>query len=114
AVGNAGAALTFNAGGEGRGYTAAHGIFVIRRRARTDLPLLRQTPAFPGDALVDALPTLTDVYLVPPAPGHIEVATPARGRKQPIPLQLLATGRLDAVDSVGRQSPSSVGAAFHN
>lgn len=114
AAGKAGAVLNFNVGGEGRGYTDEHGNFVIRRRARTDLPLLRQTPVFPGDTLVDALPTLTDIYLVPPEPGHIEVATPARGRKQPLPLTLLATGRLDAVDSVGRQSPSMVGAAFNN
>jgi cytochrome c peroxidase len=106
--------LNFNVGGEGRGYTDEHGNFVVRRRTRTDLPVLRQTPLFPGDTLVDALPTLTDVYLVPPAPGHVEVATPARGEKQPLPLQLLATGRLDAVDSVGRQSPSMIGAAFNN
>jgi cytochrome c peroxidase len=114
AAGKAGAVLNFNVGGEGRGYTDEHGNYVIRRRARTDLPVLRQAPAFPGDTRVDALPTLTDVYLVPPAPGHVEFATPARGRKQPIPLQLQATGRLDAVDSVGRQSPSMVGAAFNN
>src|SRR5262249_60565131 len=88
--------------------------FAIGRRTLTALPLLRQPPLFPGDTLVDALPTLTDIYLVPPAPGHLEVATPARGEKQPLPLQLLATGRLDAVDSVGRQSPSMIGAAFNN
>jgi Di-haem cytochrome c peroxidase len=75
---------------------------------------LRDTPLFPGDALVDALPTLTDIYLVPPAPGHIEVATPARGEKLPPVIKLLATGRLDALDSVGRQSPSMIGFAFNN
>ena len=43
------------------------------------MPILRQTPLFPGDALVDALPTLTDVYRL--ADGTIEVNTPARGRR---------------------------------
>ena len=115
AAGKAGAVLNFNVGGEGRGYTDKNGNYVIRRRPRTDiLPRLRDTPLFEGDALVDALPTLTDIYLVPPAPGQIQVATPARGEKLPAPLQLLATGRLDALDSVGRQSPSMVGAAFNN
>jgi hypothetical protein len=64
---------------------------------------------------VDALPTLTDIYHIPvPAPGHVEIATPARGEKLPVPDQLLATGRLDALDSVGRQSPSTIGFAFNN
>jgi cytochrome c peroxidase len=110
----AGAVLNFNVGGEGRGYTDEHGTFIVRRRTRADLPILRQQPLFAGDTLVDALPTLTDIYLVPPAPGRIEVATPARGAKLPAPLQLLATGRLDALDSVGRQSPSVIGFAFNN
>jgi cytochrome c peroxidase len=115
AAGKAGAVFNFNVGGEGRGYTDENGNFVIRRRPRSDLPIVRQTPLFDGDALVDELPTLTDVYHIPdPPPGHIEVATPARGEKLPLPDKLLATGRLDALDSVGRQSPSTVGAAFNN
>lgn len=114
AAGKAGAVLNFNVGGEGRGYTDDHGNFIIRRRARADLPIVRPVALFAGDTRVDALPTLTDIYLVPPAPGHIEIATPARGEKLPAPLQLLATGRLDGVDSVGRQSPSMVGVAFNN
>jgi cytochrome c peroxidase len=115
AAGKAGAVLNFNVGGEGRGYTDENGNYVIRRRPRADLPILRQIPLFEGDALVDALPTLTDIYHVSyPPPGHIEVATPARGEKLPLPDKLLATGRLDALDSVGRQSPSMVGAAFNN
>jgi len=114
AAGKAGEVLNFNVGGEGRGYTDENANFVVRRRTRSDLPILRQAPLFPGDTLVDALPTLTDVYLVPPLPGHIEIATPARGEKLPTPLQLLATGRLDAVDSVGRQSPGMIGFAFNN
>ncbi len=114
AAGKAGAVLNFNVGGEGRGYTDEKGNFVVRRRPRSDLPKLRDAPLFPGDALVDALPTLTDIYLVPPSPGQIEVATPARGEKLPAPLKLLATGRLDALDSVGRQSPGMVGFAFNN
>jgi cytochrome c peroxidase len=116
AAGKAGAQLNFSVGGEGRGYTDEDGNFIVRRRPRTDiLPILRQTPLFPGDARVDELPTLTDVYHVPvPPPGHVEVATPARGEKQPLPDALLATGRLDALDSVGRQAPSMIGFAFNN
>jgi cytochrome c peroxidase len=115
AAGKAGAQFNFSVGGEGRGYTDEKGNYVIRRRPRSDLPILRQSPLFPGDALVDELPTLTDVYHIPePPPGHIEVATPARGRKLPLPDALLRTGRLDALDSVGRQSPSMIGFAFNN
>src|SRR6266478_9482294 len=63
-AGKSGTLLNMNVGGEGRGYTDAAGNFIPRRRARVDiLPRLRDTPLFPGDALVDALPTLTDVYL---------------------------------------------------
>ncbi len=115
AASKAGDVLNFNVGGEGRGYTDASGNFIVRRRPRTDLlPQLRSTPLFSGDALVDALPTLTDIYLVPPSPGQIQITTPARGTKLPAPLQLLSTGRLDALDSVGRQSPSMIGAAYNN
>lgn len=115
AAGKAGAQFNFAVGGEGRGYTDETGNFVVRRRPRSDLPTLRQTPLFPGDALVDELPTLTDIYHIPvPYPGHIEVATPARGRKLPMPDKLLRTGRLDALDSVARQSPSMIGFAFNN
>jgi hypothetical protein len=44
----------------------------------------------------------------------LEVATPARQNADPLPDALLATGRLDQLDSVGRQSPSMVGFAFNN
>jgi len=115
AAGKAGAQLNFSVGGEGRGYTDEKGNFIVRRRPRSDLPILRQTPLFTGDALVDELPTLTDIYHIPdPAPGHIEVTTPARGEKLPLPDVLLRTGRLDALDSVARQSPGMIGFAFNN
>src|SRR6266545_22421 len=115
AAGKAGAQLNFSVGGEGRGYTDEKGNFIVRRRPRSDLPILRQVPLFPGDALVDELPTLTDIYHVAvPPPGHIEVTTPARGRKLPLPDALLRTGRLDALDSVARQSPGMIGFAFNN
>ena len=114
-AGKSGTLLNFNVGGEGRSYTDAAGNLIPRRRPRVDiLPRLRDTPLFSGDALVDALPTLTDVYLVPPPPGHIEVDDPARGEKLPPPLMLVATGRLDALDSVGRNVPNMVGVAFNN
>ena len=71
------------------------------------LPIVRTTPLFPGDALVDQLPTLTDIY-------EFAVGSPARGRKLPDPGRLLATGRLDALDSVARNAPGVIGAAFNN
>jgi cytochrome c peroxidase len=109
AASKAGTLINFAAGGEGRGYTDAAGNFIPRRRPRLDiLPKLRETPLFPGDAMVDELPTLTDIYEL----GG--VATPARGRKQPDPGTLLRTGRLDALDSVARNAPSVLGAAFNN
>jgi cytochrome c peroxidase len=121
AASKSGTRLNFATGGEGRGYTDADGNFIARRRPLADLPILRQTPLFPGDALVDALPTLTDVYML--ADGTIEVNTPARGRRplpgdttdtRPAAIQLLATGRLDALDSVARNPLSIIGAAFNN
>ena len=114
AAGKAGAQFNFSVGAEGRGYSDEKGNFVVRRRPRTDLPILRQSPLFAGDVLVDELPTLTDIYHVAiPPPGHIEVTTPARGEKLPLPDALLRTGRLDALDSVARQSPSMIGFAFN-
>src|SRR6266850_344905 len=114
-AGKSGTLINLNVGGEGRSYTDASGNFIPRRRPRIDiLPRLRDTPLFPGDALVDSLPTLTDVYLVPPPPGVVEVDDPARGEKLPAPISLLATGRLDALDSVGRNTPNMVGVAFNN
>src|SRR5437867_4188928 len=121
AASKAGTLLNFATGGEGRGYTDAQGNFIARRRPLGDMPILRQTPLFPGDALVDNLPTLTDIYLL--ADGTIEVNTPARGRRplqgdttdtRPAAVQLLATGRLDALDSVARNPLSIIGAAFNN
>ncbi|MCB1907981.1 MAG: hypothetical protein KDH15_11460 [Rhodocyclaceae bacterium] len=103
-----GTLFNFAVGGEGRHYTDRNGNFVPRRRARTDvLPPLRATPLFAGDALVDELPTLTDIY-------EFAVGSPARGRKLPDPGRLLATGRLDALDSVARNAPGVIGAAFNN
>ena len=105
----AGTLLNFNVGAEGRSYTDAKGNFIPRRRPRVDiLPKLRDTPLFPGDALVDDLPTLTDFYAIAGA------ASPARGRKLPDPGPLLRTGRLDALDSVARNAPGVLGTAFNN
>ena len=107
AASKSGTLLNFAVGGEGRGYTDAEGNFIPRRRPRSDLAIRRQTPLFPGDALVDELPTLTDIY-------EHAVGSPARGRKLPDPGKLLRTGRLDALDSVARNAPSVLGAAFNN
>ena len=107
-----GTLLNFAAGGEGRHYTDDKGNFIVRRRPRTDLlPKLRSAPLFPGDALVDALPTLTDIYRTPQG---VVIGHPALQLKLPDPKQLLATGRLDALDSVARNAPSVIGAAFNN
>lgn len=107
AASKAGTLLNFAVGGEGRGYTDAAGNFIPRRRPRADLPRLRAIPLFPGDALVDEIPTLTDIY-------EFAVGSPARGRKLPPPGALLRTGRLDALDSVARNAPGVIGAAFNN
>ncbi len=111
AAGKAGDVFNFNTGGEGRGFTDEDGNFVVRRRPQKILTKVRENPLFPGDALVDALPTLTDIYSVG---GQVQVTTPARAIKQPAPDALLGTGRLDELDSVARQSPSMIGFAFNN
>lgn len=114
ASGKAGQALNFNTGGEGRGYTDAEGSFFPRRRAMASLLKLRAQPLFPGDALVDALPTLADVFQF--ASGAPIVTTPALFYHHlgDSTLGILQSGRLDQVDSVGRQSPSMIGFAFNN
>jgi hypothetical protein len=116
AAGKAGAVLNFNVGGEGRGYTDENGNYVIRRRPQKNLiaresAYLPQVSLFEGDTGVDSLPTLTDVYSLD---GAELVATPARQKVEPLAEALLATGRLDQLDSVGRQSPSMIGFAFNN
>jgi hypothetical protein len=107
AAGKAGTLLNFAVGGEGRGYTDASGNFIPRRRPRPELPRLRQSPLFPGDAMVDEIPTLTDIY-------EFAVGSPARGRKLPFPGRLVRTGRLDALDSVARSAPGVIGTGFNN
>ncbi len=111
AAGKAGQQLNFNVGGEGRGYTDEYGNFVPRRRPQSILTKLRSRPLFPGDALVDALPTLTDIDSVN---GMQLVTTPAPFYHTPAPQALLETGRLDELDSVGRESPAMIGFAFNN
>jgi hypothetical protein len=116
AAGKAGAVLNVNVGGEGRGYTDENGDFIVRRRPQKDLipresAYLPRTKLFDGDTGVDSLPTLTDIYSVG---GSLEIATPARQKADPLADAILATGRLDQLDSVGRQSPSMIGFAFNN
>ena len=112
AAGKAGQRVNFASGGEGRGYTDEHGNFFPRRRPQAILTKLRTEPIFPGDALVDALPTLTDIFV--DASGQRVVTTPALFYHVPPPKALLATGRLDELDSVGRKSMSMIGFAFNN
>jgi hypothetical protein len=115
AAGKAGQQINFNSGGEGRGYTDENGNFVPRRRPQSTDAKLRTTPLFPGDALVDALPTLTDIWS---DNGTLRVTTPAYFYHLANPNDptqtLTATGRLDQIDSVARMSPSMVGFAFNN
>jgi Di-haem cytochrome c peroxidase len=113
AAGKAGQLLNFNTGGEGRGYTDEDGNFFPRRRAMASLTRLRDTPLFPGDALVDALPTLTDIFMFN---GERVVTTPALFYQNlgATDLGILQSGRLDELDSVGRLSPSMIGFAFNN
>jgi cytochrome c peroxidase len=111
AASKAGQLINFASGGEGRGYTDEHGNFIPRRRPQSILTKLRSAPIFPDDALVDALPTLTDVDSIG---GQRVVTTPANFYHQPPPNALIETGRLDQLDSVGRQSPSLIGFAFNN
>jgi len=74
---------------------------IPRRRPRSDLPLLRQSPLFPGDTGMDELPTLTDIH-------EFAVGSPARGRKLPDPGRLLRTGPTGARKSPGATAtPSS-------
>jgi hypothetical protein len=112
AAGKAGQQINFASGGEGRGYTDQNGNFFPRRRPQAILNKLRAQPIFPGDALVDALPTLADIFI--DANGQRVVTSPALFYHDPQPTALLATGRLDQLDSVGRQAPSMIGFAFNN
>ena len=128
AAGKAGQLLNFNTGGEGRGYTDESGAFFPRRRPQSILVALRNSPIFPGDAMVDALPTLTDIdcvigqapgatlgsYRCDPGKGQPLVGNPSLFYHSPPPAALLATGRLDQLDSVGRKSPGMIGFAFNN
>ena len=113
AAGKAGQLLNFNVGGEGRGYTDEHGNFFPRRRPQSILTKLRTAPIFPGDALVDALPTLTDIDS-DRRPAKWSPRRPTSTTTPPARNALLATGRLDQLDSVARQSPSMIGFAFNN
>lgn len=125
----AGAQINLHVGGEGRGYTDERGNFFVRRRTQAILTKQRNSPIFAGDTLVDALPTLTDIdcisgqvpglapaYLCPSGDGNPVVTTPANfyHASPPKPTALLATGRLDELDSVGRTSMSVIGFAFNN
>ncbi len=109
----AGAQINLHVGAEGRGYTDENGKFVVRRRTQDILVKKRTAPVFPGDTLVDALPTLTDIDIIK---GQRVVTTPAPFYHRPESgaEKLLATGRLDELDSVARVSMSVIGFAFNN
>jgi cytochrome c peroxidase len=111
AASKAGHQINLHVGAEGRGYTDEKGNFIIRRRTQPILTQQRLAPIFAGDTLVDALPTLTDIDLVN---GLRLVTTPANFYHNPPPQALLATGRLDELDSVARMSMSVIGFAFNN
>ncbi len=110
AASKAGQQINLHVGAEGRGYTDATGKFIVRRRTQEILVKKRSAPLFPGDTLVDALPTLTDIAQIG---GRPVVGTPAPFYHEPAPQALLRTGRLDELDSVGRKSMSVIGLAFN-
>jgi hypothetical protein len=110
AASKAGQQINLHVGAEGRGYTDEKGNFIVRRRTQDILVKKRTSPIFPGDTLVDALPTLTDIAQIG---GQPVVGTPAPFYHEPFPQALLATGRLDELDSVGRKSMSVIGLAFN-
>jgi hypothetical protein len=126
AAGKAGQQINIHVGGEGRGYTDAQGNFIPRRRPQEALPKLRTTPLFNGDTLVDALPTLTDIWdntngENPGYPAGLVVTTPAyyyhlsaADQASTTSQNLIATGRLDQLDSVARLSMNMVGFAFNS
>lgn len=107
----AGQAINLSVGGEGIGYTNVDGEFIVRRRTRADLTSVRPEALFVGDTMVDELPTLTDIY-INATTRVTSIGSPALGQLSLGDLD--QTGRLDAVDSVGRMSPSVVGFAFNN
>ena len=111
AAGKAGQVINLNVGGEGRGFTDEDGNFIVRRRTQPLLTKQRSAPIFAGDTLVDVLPTLTDVDLIG---GQPVVTTPADFHHTPLPEALIATGRLDELDSVARMAITVLGAAFNN
>ncbi len=82
AASKAGQRINLHVGAEGRGYTDASGNFIIRRRTQEILEKKRSEPIFPGDTLVDALPTLTDIDLIM---GQRVVTTPAPFYHEPMP-----------------------------
>ena len=112
--GKAGQQLNFNTGGEVRGYTDANGNFFPRRRPQSILAQFPRAPIFPGDVLVDALPTLTDIVKFGDINSPDVVTTPAIFFHTPAPTFSSRSGRLDQIDSGGRMSPSMVGFAFNN
>src|SRR3984957_10887964 len=126
AAGKAGQQINLHVGAEGRGYTDAQGNFIPRRRPQEALPKLRTTPLFNGDTLVDALPTLTDIWdntngENPGYPSGLVVTTPAyfyhlsaADQASTTSQNLIATGRLDQLDSVARLAMNMVGFAFNN
>ena len=109
----AGQRINLHVGAEGRGYTDENGNFVVRRRTQEILVKKRSAPIFVGDTLVDALPTLTDIDIIN---GQRVVTNPSPFYHLPESgaEKLLATGRLDELDSVGRTSMSVIGFAFNN
>ncbi len=98
AASRAGTIINLGVGGEGRGYTDAAGQFIPRRRIQ---------PGF-----VDTVPTLTEIC------AHsigLNCALPSNGLTPEIDMDTLVTsGRADAVDSVPRNAPTLIGAAFSN
>ena len=112
AASKSGTRLNFAAGREG-GATDEKGKFIVRRRPQ---PTFHPPQPLSSRASAGRRATYADGHLPDRGPhSRPRGVTALPGRKTPGRRDaLLRTGRLDALDSVARQSPGMIGFAFNN
>ena len=116
AAGKAGQLLNFNVGGEGRGYIDATREVLSPSPPDGILIKLRSSPLFPGDD-GGRCPPDVDRHLLHrrhSARSPRRRSSITRASQPPAGFSIVASGRLDQIDSVGRQSPGMIGFAFNN